>query len=78
MAKYSGTILGHYVVAELSDLTGSYYVEIDGVKKATGAQYVADRPVVLDLDGHRMIVRFSGIAMGHIEIVLDGKVLYSA
>ncbi len=78
MVKYSGTIAGHYVVAELSNVTGSYYVEVDGVRKATGAQYVADRPVVLDLDGHQLIVRFSGVAMGHIEVVLDGKVLYSA
>ena len=78
MPKYSGTILNHFVVAEISDWTAGYYVEIDGVKKATGAQIIADKPIILDLDGHQLLIRFSGKLSGHIEIILDGKIIHSA
>ena len=77
MPEFQGSILGHHVVAKLSDLTGSFFVEIDGVKRATGDQWVADKPVVLDLDGHQLLIRMSGVVLGKIEIFLDGQPISS-
>lgn len=78
MVKFSGTLLGHYVLAELSELTGSYFVEIDSVPRATGEQIQSDRPVLMNLDGHELLIRFSGKMAGHIEVELDGNLLYKA
>jgi len=78
MAKYVGELLGHRVVAELSELTASYYVDVDGVRRADGAQVLADQNFRMDLDGHLLLIRFHGKVMGHIEDLLDNKVVYSA
>jgi hypothetical protein len=76
MAKYSGNIDGHVVVAELG-ISGHWYTEVDGHRMASGFQLVADRPIEFKVGDHKVLVRFSGQIFTHIEVFVDGEKIYS-
>ena len=73
MTKYSDTIDGHLLVVESSTWTDHWYVEVDGIKKASGFQFVSDRPITLQVGKHQVVIRISGFVTKHIEVSVDGQ-----
>ena len=76
MAKYTGNIDGHVVIAELG-ISGHWFVELDGHKVASGYQITVDRPVEFMVSENKVLVRFSGLVVPHIEVYVNGDKVYS-